>query len=153
MRIYEVVTSLKWQGDLHGRAGVEGKEPLFVAAPPEFQGPNGVWNPEDLFVQALESCLMLTFVSLCVSEGIELCSYSSKASGRLEKTEQGLAFGWVVITPVIEARAPHSKLMELIRRAHELSMIRRSVSCQVAIYPEIAGYDSETPVATSSFAE
>lgn len=153
MRIYEVQTNIKWQGELRGRAEVEGKDPLFLAAPPEFQGARGLWNPEDLFVQSLESCLMLTFANLCAGEGIELISYSSKASGRLEKTEQGLAFGWVVISPLIEARAPETKVLELIQRAHELSMIRRSVACQVAIYPEIAGYESETPVATSNFAE
>ncbi|MFN8614181.1 MAG: OsmC family protein [Vulcanimicrobiota bacterium] len=153
MRTYEVPTSLQWRGDLRGRAQVEGKDPLFVAAPPEFHGPQGVWTPEDLFVQALESCLMLTFASLCADEKIELVSYSSKASGRLEKTPEGLAFGWVVISPVIEARAPQPKVMELIQRAHELSMIRRSVSCQVAIYPEILGQDPETPLATSLFSQ
>lgn len=153
MRTYEVPTSLQWQGDLRGRAQVEGKEPLFVAAPPEFRGPKGIWNPEDLFVQALESGLMLTFASLCNDDGIELISYSSKASGRLEKTPEGLAFGWVVISPLIEARAPQAKILELIQRANELSMIRRSVSCQVAVYPEIVGQDPETPLATSSFAQ
>ena len=153
MRTYEVPTSIQWQGDLRGRAEVEGKDPLFVGAPPEFNGPQGMWNPEDLFVQALESCLMLTFVSLCQSEGIELQSYTSKASGRLEKTDRGLAFGWVVITPVIQARTSEQNVLQLIQRAHELSMIRRSVSCEVAVYPEIMGMDPEAPVATSSFPE
>jgi len=153
MKTYEVPTRIQWLGDLLGRAEAEGKDPLFVAAPPEFNGPEGVWTPEDLFVQALESSLMLTFVNLCSAEGIELLSYTSKAGGRLEKTPTGLAFGWVVITPVIQAQASEERLLQLIQRAHELSMIRRSVACEVAIYPEILGFDPEAPVATSSFAE
>jgi organic hydroperoxide reductase OsmC/OhrA len=153
MRTYEVPTRVQWRGDLRGRAEVEGKDPLFVGAPPEFKGPQGVWTPEDLFVQALESCLMLTFVNLCTAEGVELVSYSSKASGRLEKTSDGLAFGWVVITPVIQANASAQTVLQLIQRAHQLSMIRRSVSCEVAVYPEIQGLDPDAPVATSSFAE
>lgn len=153
MRIYEVPTRVEWRGELRGRAEIEGKDPLFVGAPPEFQGPQGIWTPEDLFVQALESCLMLTFVNLCATEGIELESYASKASGRLEKKSDGLAFGWVVITPVIQARASHERILELIQRAHQLSMVRRSVACEVAIYPEILGLDPDAPVATTSFAE
>lgn len=153
MRTYEVPTRVQWRGDLRGRAEVEGKDPLFVGAPPEFQGPQGIWTPEDLFVEALESSLMLTFVNLCTVEGIELLSYSSKASGRLEKTTSGLAFGWVVITPLIQARATEEQVLQLIQRAHELSMIRRSVACEVAIYPEILGLDPDAPVAISSFPE
>lgn len=153
MRTYEIPTCLQWRGDLRGRAEVEGKDPLFVGAPREFNGPQGMWTPEDLFVEALESCLMLTFVSLCSVEGIEILSYASTASGRLEKTPSGLAFGWVVITPVIQARTSEQHVLELIQRAHQLSMVRRSVSCEVAIYPEILGLDPDAPVATTSFAE
>ncbi len=153
MKTYEVPTRLQWRGDLCGRAEVDGKDPLFVGAPREFKGPQGVWTPEDLFVQALESSLMLTFVNLCTVEGIELVSYTSTASGRLEKTTQGLAFGWVVITPVIQAQAAGEQVLQLIHRANELSMIRRSVACEVAIYPQILGMDPDAPVATSTFAE
>lgn len=137
MKTYEVPTRVSWTGERRGTAAIQGKDDLQVGAPPEFKGPAGLWSPEDLFVEALESCLMLTFVSLCQDEGIELVSYSSTASGRLEKTGDGLAFGWVVISPVIEARAGEQYLLQLIHRASELCMIRRSVSCKVAVYPEV----------------
>jgi organic hydroperoxide reductase OsmC/OhrA len=137
MKTYEIPTKMKWKGKRRGVVEVEGKKPLEIAAPPEFKGPNGIWTPEDLFVAALESCLMLTFISLCEDEKLELISYSSTASGRLEKSPEGLSFGWVVISPQIEARGPEEETLKLIHKASDLCMVRRSVSCKVAIYPEV----------------
>lgn len=137
MKTYEVPTKLSWEGERRCKVVVEGKSALEIAAPPEFKGPDGVWSPEDLFVAALESCLMLTFISLCEDKGLELVSYTSTASGRLEKSPAGLSFGWVVITPIIEACGPEEETLQLIHKAGELCMVRRSVSCQVAIYPEV----------------
>ena len=137
MKTYEIPTQLTWKGGRQGTAQVEGKGALEVAAPPEFKGDGRLWTPEDLFVEALESCLMLTFVSLSEDQGLELVSYTSTASGRLEKSPEGLAFGWVVISPRIEARGTEEETLKLIHQAGELCMIRRSVSCQVAIYPEV----------------
>lgn len=139
MKTFDVPTRVTWTKDRCGTVQPEGKAELAVSAPPEFHGPAGVWTPEDLFVAALETCLMLTFVSLCQDAGLELVSYSSTASGRLEKTPDGLAFGWVVISPVIEARCPEQQILELINRASDLCMIRRSAGCQVAVYPEVHG--------------
>ena len=136
MKTYDVPTKVSWKGERRGTAEVEGKGAIDVAAPPEFKGPTDVWSPEDLFVAAIESCLMLTFVSLCQDEGVELLSYTSTASGRLEKSAEGLSFGWVVISPIIEARCPEETTLKLIHKASELCMIRRSLSCKVAIYPE-----------------
>lgn len=34
---------------------------LYVASPPEFGGPEGVWSPEHLFVASVAACMMTTF--------------------------------------------------------------------------------------------
>ncbi len=62
--VYEV--SVKWQAD---RKGVMSSpvlnEKMEVATPPQFpKGMEGIWSPEHLFVAAINSCLMTTFLSI-----------------------------------------------------------------------------------------
>jgi len=137
MKVYEVPTKVCWTGERSGLAEIEGKSPLHLAAPPEFKGHHGVWTPEDLFVEALESCLMLTFVSLCEGEALKLIGYHSQALGRLVKGTEGFAFEEVLITPKIEIEGSESLALQLIHKAHSLCMIRKSVGCHVVVKPEI----------------
>jgi organic hydroperoxide reductase OsmC/OhrA len=46
-----------------------------VATPPEFpKGMEGIWSPEHLFVAAIESCLMTTFLSVAENSKLEFTS-------------------------------------------------------------------------------
>ncbi len=72
------------------RAGIlssVGKEEFRVASPPEFKGEAGVWTPEDLFVAALDSCTMMTFLALAGRNSLTVLEYSSHATGVLESVE------------------------------------------------------------------
>jgi len=77
--------SVEWQGEKKARAACEGKPAFQVAAPPEFKGHAGIWSPEDLSVEAVNSCVLTTFLSFAEREALEQAAYRSVAEGRLER--------------------------------------------------------------------
>lgn len=108
-------TSLQWTGDETGRAGSAGKPDVPVAAPPEFGGPPGVWTPEDLLISAIETCLLMTTLSVVKRQKIPVKSYGSRATGRMEKTPEGLRFTQLEVA--VELAVAEAADIEKARRA------------------------------------
>jgi Predicted redox protein, regulator of disulfide bond formation len=115
----------------------EGKPALRVASPPEFKGVAGVWTPEDLFVAAIEVCLMLTFIGIAEKRGLKFASYESKAEGLLEWDQQSYRFTRVVVSPAITLLDEQSIAVarEVIERAHDTCLVAKSVACDVVVEP------------------
>src|SRR5205807_6831543 len=72
---------------------------LDVGSPPEFKGEPGVWSPEELLVGALNACLMLTFVSMAQSKGVQFLGYESAAEGLLENVDGKFRITEVTVEP------------------------------------------------------
>ncbi len=79
--------SLVWNRGRRGRTSAPGKPEMDVGSPPEFKGDPGIWSPEELLVGALNTCLMLTFVSLAQNKGVQFAAYESAAEGLLENVD------------------------------------------------------------------
>jgi len=127
---------------LEGRAGEltsEGKPSLSVVAPPEFQGQSGQWTPEDLFVAAVEVCLMLTFVGIAEKRGLSFASYESQAEGLLEWEQGSYRFVRVVVSPTVAFFDEHSIAAgrEVMERAHDTCLVARSLNCEVVVEPSL----------------
>src|SRR6185436_20939887 len=65
------------------RVVVQGKPELSGSANPAFRGDAGKHDPEDLFLAAIASCHMLSYLALCARNGIRVVSYEDQASGTL----------------------------------------------------------------------
>jgi organic hydroperoxide reductase OsmC/OhrA len=119
--------------DLH----CEGKPLLRVSGPPEFKGESGLWTPENLFVAAVEVCLMLTFVGIAEKRGLKFATYESRAEGLLEWQQGSYRFTRVIVSPTItffdEQSIPAAR--EIIERAHDTCLIARSLNCEVIVEP------------------
>ena len=115
----------------------EGKPPLRVASPPEFRGVAGVWTPEDLFVAAIDVCLMLTFIGIAEKRGLQLAKYESKAEGLLEWDQHSYRFTRVIVSPTITLFDEQSIVAarEIIERAHDTCLVAKSVACEVVVEP------------------
>ncbi len=137
MKTFEVPTRVRWTGERTGLVELQGKSPLHVSAPPELKGRPGEWTPEDLFVEALESCLMLTYASLCENSALKLVAYESQAVGFLVKGPHGFSFERVEISPRVEVEGSQDLALELLQQAKDLCMVGRSVACQVVVQAEI----------------
>lgn len=133
-------TQLQWLENRAGKLKSEGKPEFRVASPPEFKGETGVWTPEDLFVAAVETCTMTTFLAFASRKQIPLISYSSHAEGWLEFKDGGYQFTKIVIRPEIVVRNAEAitDAEKTIHDAHDNCLIARSIKADVTLEPLIS---------------
>jgi organic hydroperoxide reductase OsmC/OhrA len=62
---------------------------IATAAPPEFDGPGGVWSPEMLLTAAVADCFILGFRAISRASKFEWLSLECRVEGVLERVEKG----------------------------------------------------------------
>jgi organic hydroperoxide reductase OsmC/OhrA len=145
MKSHEYKSHLVWDGNRgegtatyagYGRdyrIVIDGKPELHGTANPAFRGDATKHDPEDLFLAAISSCHMLSYLALCARGGINVVAYEDHASGTLVLSNSGGGrFEEVTLHPVVtiaggdieRARALHDK-------AHELCFIANSCSVPI----------------------
>src|SRR5512135_3203759 len=102
--IYQATVT--WSGGHDGRVRMGNGPELDFSAPPQSQGRAGVLTPEDAFVGAVNTCVMLMFIWAGERFRLDLVSYDCPAEGtkliELDRTE---TFKTVVLRPRIVVRA------------------------------------------------
>lgn len=100
---YYFEVQLNWQ---EGRKGIltamDVKDTIKVATPPEFTG--GVpdmWSPEHLFLSALSSCFMTTYLSIAEKRKLTLSHFECSAIGQITLVEGHLEFTSINLFPKI----------------------------------------------------
>jgi organic hydroperoxide reductase OsmC/OhrA len=126
---------------------IDGKPELTGSADPMFKGDANVYNPEDLFVAALSSCHLLSYLALCARTKINVIAYEDNASGVLKLLPNGGGiFESVTLRPVVTL-APGSdekRALELHETAQDLCFIAASVKIPVLHEPQIRVEGAET---------
>lgn len=137
---YEVEVNWKTQ-----RIGVLNSDALNnsveVATPPDFPGGiAGIWSPEHLFVAAANSCLMTTFLSIAEKTHLEFSSYSSKAIGKLEMTENGFYINEIILRPkiIVNNDKDIEKTIKLIEKAESNCLISKSIRSKIVLEPHVS---------------
>lgn len=118
----------------------DGLPTLEVASPPEFNGPEGVWSPEHLFVASISSCLMTTFRSIAAMSGVQVLDYRDDATGRLQRGDDRLyTIESVTLRPrvVIDDEAKVERTLRLLEKAEHVCLISRSVNSTVKLEPTV----------------
>jgi organic hydroperoxide reductase OsmC/OhrA len=117
-------------------ASLDGLPELDVASPPEFDGPQGVWSPEHLFVASLAACLMTTFRAIAAASGVEVLEYQDRATGRLILADDRLyRIERVTLRPeiVIADADQLDKARRLLDKAERACLISRSVNSHIEL--------------------
>jgi organic hydroperoxide reductase OsmC/OhrA len=65
---------------------------LETAAPPEFDGPGGVWSPETLLCASLADCFILTFRAVSRAAQFKWLRLECRVEGVLERVERTSQF-------------------------------------------------------------
>ncbi len=107
-----------------------------VATPPEFpRGIAGIWSPEHLFVAAVSSCLMTTFLAIAENSTLEFASFSCQAKGKLEMVEGKLMMSEIMLKPVviIHNEDYRDKAMRILKKAEDACLISHSIKSKVSM--------------------
>jgi organic hydroperoxide reductase OsmC/OhrA len=115
-----------------------GKPKIVVGSPPEFKGEPNDWAPEELLVGSLNTCMMLTFLTLAQAQGLIPVGYEGEAEGQLENIEGKYQITNVVVRPCVTLKSeaelqPARKAMESVE-AH--CFIANSIKAKVTLTPE-----------------
>jgi peroxiredoxin-like protein len=153
-RIFYYETEIEWKGEKHGDIGAGSVPPIRVGAPPEFKGREGDWSPEHLFVAALNSCYMLTFLAIAEFSKVSIFSYSSTAKGKLEKVEGSTyQVTEIVVKPrvVITSANDLARMPRMLEKAKENCFVSNSIKSTIKIEPEI--FHHQTPASPCPLGE
>jgi organic hydroperoxide reductase OsmC/OhrA len=138
-------TTVKWTGEHWGHLAMGNGPEMKFSAPPDARGAEGVFTPEDGFVAAVNTCVMLMFIWATERFKLKLQSYECRAEGtkliELDRTE---TFTRLVLRPVIRisagAEAPavvEARARKALAAAQKYSLVANSVKSEVVIDPVI----------------
>ncbi len=134
---YRYTTSVRWTGDKKGMMDVSGKPSVEVATPPEFKGHEGIWSPEDLYVAAVNSCIMTTFLAFAGRAELAFEGFESEAEGLLEFVDERLIFTKIVVRPrvTLGPGADKIKTEEILYKAKKNCLVSNSIRTEVILEP------------------
>ncbi len=112
----------------------DGKPDLLASSDPSFRGDKTRYNPEEMLVAALSSCHMLSYLHVCVLNGVVVLEYKDNATGTMKENPDGSGqFTEVTLHPMVKVKDSSmiEKANQLHKRASELCFIARSVNFPV----------------------
>jgi organic hydroperoxide reductase OsmC/OhrA len=128
-----------WKGEHWGETRLGNGPVMSFSAPPEAHGHEGVLTPEDAFVAAANTCVMMMFLWACERFKIDLVSYECQGEGTkkidLDRTE---LFTDVVLRPRIVVRGGDAKRVgRAIQSAIKYSLVANSIKSQLTVEPTV----------------
>ena len=138
-------TTVCWKGEHLGHIQLGNGPEMDFSAPPDAMGLPNVLTPEDAFVAAVNSCIMMMFLWACERLKIPLASYECRAVGtkliELDKTE---SFTKIQLYPEIcvktggETQAViKSRVDRALKSAQKYSLVANSIKSEVVIEPDV----------------
>ena len=138
-------TTVSWEGEHRGHLVMGNGPEMDFSAPPDAQGHEGVLTPEDAFVAAANTCIMMMFIWACERFKLDLQSYECRAEGtkliELDRTEifTHLRF-WPVIRIDAGSEQPgvvEKRTRRALQSAQKYSLVANSVKSEIMIEPKI----------------
>lgn len=138
-------TTVSWRGEHWGHIAMGNGPEMAFSAPPDAQGHPGVLTPEDAFVAAVNSCIMMMFIWSAERYKLDLLSYECRAEGtkliELDRTE---IFTDVVLRPLIRINTRDEKpdvvmarARKALQSAEKYSLVANSIKSAIRVEPEI----------------
>jgi len=138
-------TTVTWKGEHWGRLVMGNGPEMDFSAPPDSQGYPGVLTPEDAFVAAANTCIMLMFIWAAERFNLKLLSYQCRAEGtkliELDRTE---IFTQLRFRPILRISAGkedpavvEARARRALKSAQKYSLVANSVKSEIIVEPAI----------------
>jgi len=138
-------TEVAWKGGHWGHIVMGNGPEMDFSAPPDAQGHAGVLTPEDAFVAAANSCIMMMFIWATERFKLKLLSYDCRAEGtkliELDRTE---IFTHIRFWPVIRIAAGdedyevvRARTERALKAAQKYSLVANSVKAEIIVEAQI----------------
>jgi organic hydroperoxide reductase OsmC/OhrA len=138
-------TTVRWTGEHWGHLAMGNGPELKFSAPPDAQGHAGVFTPEDAFVAAANTCVMLMFIWATERFKLKLISYECRTEGtkliELDRTE---IFTRLHFRPVIRVAAGseradvvEARVRRALQAAQKYSLVANSVKSEIVVEPDV----------------
>jgi organic hydroperoxide reductase OsmC/OhrA len=127
-----------WGTSRPGTLSAAGRPDIVVGSPPEFKGEPDVWAPEELLVGSLNTCMMLTFLTLAQARGLTPVGYESEAEGLLENVEGKYHIIEVTVRPhvTLKSEAEFEAARKTMESVEAQCFIANSINARVTLTPE-----------------
>jgi len=138
-RSFHYKAKTTWSSARRGMLSAAGRPNIVVGSPPEFRGEPDVWAPEELLVGALNTCMMLTFLTLARARDLNPVKYESEAEGLLEKVEGKYRITKVTVRPriTLESEIDLDPARQVVERVEAHCFIANSIKATVTLIPEL----------------
>jgi organic hydroperoxide reductase OsmC/OhrA len=117
-----------------------GRPDLLGSADPTFHGDRDRWNPEQLLLAALSQCHLMSYLHVCVNDGVVVTDYVDQATGSMTTDPDGSGrFTDVLLRPRVTVAEPSmaAAAESAHHRANRLCFIANSVSFPVRHEPTV----------------
>jgi organic hydroperoxide reductase OsmC/OhrA len=138
-------TTVNWKSEHWGHIVMGNGPEMDFSAPPDAQGHAGVFTPEDAFVAAANTCVMMMFLWAAERFKLNLISYECRTEGtkliELDRTEIFTHLRFWPQIKISAGTADRSAVENRTRRAllaaQKYSLVANSVKSQIIIEPTI----------------
>jgi len=138
-------TTVRWTGDHWGHLAMGNGPEMKFSAPPDAHGHAGVFTPEDAFVAAANTCVMMMFIWAAERFKLKLMSYECRSEGtkliELDRTEIFTRLHFRPLIRIATAGEPLATVEARTRRAlqaaQKYSLVANSVKSEIVIEPEL----------------
>jgi organic hydroperoxide reductase OsmC/OhrA len=138
-------TTVEWKGEHWGHVVMGNGPEMDFSAPPDAHGHEGVLTPEDAFVAAANTCVMMMFIWAAERFKLKLLSYTCRAEGtkliELDRTE---IFTHVRLWPTIQVSAGEqdpavveARVRRALQGAQKYSLVANSIKSEIEVEPTI----------------
>jgi uncharacterized OsmC-like protein len=134
-----------WKGEHWGYLKMGNGPEMDFSAPPDAHGHAGVLTPEDAFVAAANTCVMMMFIWAAERFKLDLQSYECYTEGRklieLDRTE---IFTDLIFRPKIVVKANgadpervRQQVLRALESSQKYSLVANSVKSKIMVEPTI----------------
>lgn len=137
-RTFQFENNVVWTSGRRGLLSAAEHATVEIGSPPASKGDPDVWCPEDLLIGGLNSCLMLTFITITQRRHLRVVAYESKAQGIVEHAAGKYRVTKVRVEPLVSLGEPVNQetTQEVVRDTLAACIITSSLSGSVEFVPQ-----------------